>query len=121
MKERKRNTKLVSTARILRKNMTKEERKLWYEFLKDYPIKFYRQRVIGKFVVDFYCAKANLVVELDGSSHYEPCNHEKDEERTQVLNELNLDVVRISNNYVKDNFSGVCEYLDQLVKQKLNE
>ena len=121
MKERKRNTKLVSTARILRKNMTKEERKLWYEFLKDYPVKFYRQRVIGKFVVDFYCAKANLVVELDGSMHCEPCNHEKDEERTQVLNEFNLDVVRISNNYVKDNFSGVCEYLDQIIKQKMNE
>lgn len=119
MKDRKRNSKLVSTARKLRKNMTKEERKLWYEFLKDYPIKFYRQRVVGKYVVDFYCAKANLVVELDGSTHYEPANQEKDEERTQVLNGFNLDVVRVPNNYVKDNFSGVCEYLDQLVKRNL--
>ena len=70
--ERKGNRNLVPFARELRKNMTKEERRLWYDFLRNYPIKFTRQKVLGRYIADFYCAKAKLVVELDGSQHYEP-------------------------------------------------
>ena len=69
--ERKHNKNIVSLARELRKNMTKEEKHLWYDFLRTYPIKFMRQKIIGRYIADFYCAKANLVIELDGSRHYE--------------------------------------------------
>ena len=85
MNERKLNSKLIPLARNLRKQMTKEERHLWYDFLKNYPVKFYRQRVIGKYIVDFYCAKAKLVVELDGSTHYSETNILKDQQRTNGL------------------------------------
>ena len=81
----KHNKRLTSTARALRKNMTKEERKLWFEFLRLYDVKFYRQRVIANYVVDFYCSKAKLVIELDGSQHYEPEAQARDAERTAAL------------------------------------
>ena len=69
--ERKHNKNIISLARELRKNMTKEEKHLWYDFLRTYPIRFMRQKIIGRYIADFYCAKANLVIELDGSQHYE--------------------------------------------------
>jgi len=69
--DRKHNAKLVSSAKELRKNMTKEERHLWYDFLRDYPVRFYRQKVLGKYIVDFYCREAKLVIELDGSQHFD--------------------------------------------------
>ena len=69
--ERKHNPKLVPSAKNLRKNMTNEERHLWYEFLRDYPLRFSRQKILGKYIVDFYCAKAKLVIEVDGSQHFE--------------------------------------------------
>ena len=65
--QRKHNPNIVLTARMLRKNMTKEENHLWYDFLRDYPIRFVRQKVLGKYIADFYCAKAKIVIELDGS------------------------------------------------------
>ena len=68
--DRKQNSKIVPFARELRKNMTKEERHLWYDFLRGYSVKFTRQKVLGKYIADFYCAKANVVIELDGSKHY---------------------------------------------------
>ena len=69
--DRKHNSKIVPFAKELRKNMTKEERHLWYDFLKTYPVRFLRQKVLGRYIADFYCAKANVVIELDGSQHYE--------------------------------------------------
>ena len=113
----KHNKKLVPNARQLRKEMTKEERHLWYDFLKEYPVKFLRQKVLGNYIVDFYCAKAKLVVELDGSQHFEDENIEKDKQRTEFLESYGLKVVRIPNNEVNNNFRGVCEYIDLLVKQ----
>ena len=101
--------------------MTKEERRLWYDFLKNYPVKFYRQRVIGKYIVDFYCAKAKLVVELDGSTHYSETNILKDQQRTNYLQEFGLQVIRIQNNYFNKNFLGVCEYIDENVKSRMIE
>lgn len=68
---RKYNKELVSIAKTLRKNMTNEENHLWYDFLKVYPIRFYRQKVLGKYIADFYCSKAKLVIELDGAQHYD--------------------------------------------------
>ena len=117
----KHNTKLVPFAKTLRKNQTKEERHLWYDFLRNYPEKFTRQKVLGKYIVDFYCAKAKLVVELDGSQHYEPDEQQKDDERSSFLQQYGLMVIRIPNNAVMQNFSGVCEYIDIAVKQSLSQ
>lgn len=83
--DRKHNKKLVPIAKVLRKNMTKEERHLWYDFLRTYSVKFLRQKPIGRYVVDFYSAEAKLVIELDGSQHYDESNVEKDMERTKYL------------------------------------
>ena len=80
--ERKHNKKLVPFAKQLRKNMTKEERHLWYDYLRKYPIKLIRQKVIGKYIADFYCAEAKIIIELDGSQHYEEEGLNKDIERT---------------------------------------
>ena len=83
--EYKQNSKLVSNARNLRKNMTKEERHLWYDFLKNYSVRFYRQKILGQYIVDFYCADAKLVIALDGSQHYDPNEMKRDKERTAFL------------------------------------
>ena len=115
----KHNKKLVPNAKQLRKEMTKEERHLWYDFLRDYPVRFLRQKVLGNYIVDFYCAKAKLVVELDGSQHFEDANIEKDVQRTEFLESYDLTVIRIPNNEVNNNFRGVCEYIDLLVRQNL--
>ena len=116
--EKKRNKELISAARYLRKNMTKEERHLWYDFLRDYPVQFKRQEVIIKFVVDYFCPSAKLAIELDGSQHYEPDSMAYDEERTKFLEGLGIRVIRIPNNEVNHNFRGVCEYIDGIVKRK---
>ena len=117
----KHNSQLVPLARELRKNMTKEERHLWYDFLRDYPVRFLRQKVLGKYIVDFYCAEAKIVVELDGSQHYDPTEKEKDEERTAFLQGYGLNVIRIPNNAVSQNFRGVCEHIDSAVRQSLSQ
>lgn len=109
----------IPLAKALRKNMTPWERKLWYEFLRTYPIRFQRQKAIGNFIVDFYCAKAGLVIELDGGGHYTTSQSEKDMIRTSELEQLNLTVLRICNLDVDRNFSGVCEYIDLAVKRSL--
>ena len=83
--DRKHNSKIVPFAKELRKNMTKEERHLWYDFLRNYPVKFSRQKVLGKYIADFYCAKANVVIELDGSQHYKDDGLFNDEKRTEYL------------------------------------
>ena len=117
--EYKHNKSLVGIGRILRKNMTPEERHLWYDFLRTYPIRFNRQKIIGKYIVDFYCAKAKLIIELDGSQHYEDGGIEKDIERTKFLQQYGFKVIRIPNNEIKQNFRGVCEHIDLCVKQSL--
>lgn len=102
------NPKLTANAKLLRKNMTKEERHLWYDFLKNLPITVNRQKVIGKYIVDFYCATAKIVIELDGSQHYENEGLTYDRERDTFLNSLGLTVLRYSNLDVNKNFNGVC-------------
>ena len=119
--ERRYNKENIPKAKALRKNMTKEERHLWYDFLRGYPVKFYRQKVMGKYIVDFYCAKARLVVELDGSQHYEEVGKQYDAERTAYLKEYGVSVLRIPNNEVNQNFRGVCAYIDTVVKEQLEK
>ena len=106
----------VSLARNLRKNMTPWERKLWYEFLREYPIRFQRQKPIGDYIVDFYCFKAKLIIELDGSQHYNEKNQKKDKIRTERIEKFNLSVIRIPNNEIDENFEGVCDYIDNFVR-----
>ncbi len=119
--QRKHNKVIVPAAKMLRKNMTKEENHLWYDYLRAYPVRFMRQRVIGKYIVDFYCATAKLVIELDGSGHYTEAGKEYDEERTNFLEGYGLTVIRITNTEIHNNFRGVCEYIDSLVKQSLSQ
>ena len=110
------NEKLQANARALRKNMTKEERRLWYDCLKLLPLTVHRQKVIGRYIVDFYIAQANLVIELDGSQHYDPVEQKTDSERDAYMRALGLDVLRIPNNAVSCNFTGVCEEIWNRVK-----
>ena len=117
----KHNKHLVPLAKQLRKEMTKEERHLWYDFLRTYPVRFSRQKVLGKFIADFYSAEAKIVIELDGSQHYEENLAERDAERTAFLEGYGLSILRIPNNEVNRNFYGVCEYIDTAVKQSLSQ
>ena len=114
----KHNKELTPLAKQLRSEMTKEERHLWYDFLRTYPIRFSRQNVLGRYIVDFYSAKAKLVIELDGSQHYETDRVEKDAERTAFLNGYGLQVIRIPNHEVNENFEGVCAYIDAVVRRQ---
>ena len=100
--------------------MTKEERHLWYDFLRTYPVKFLRQKPIGHYIADFYCARAKIVIELDGSQHYEDRQMEKDIERTNDLSQFGITVIRIPNHQINQNFRNVCEYMDLIVKQSLH-
>lgn len=111
------NKEFINLAKTLRKNMTPWERKLWYEFLREYPTRFQRQKVVGDYIVDFYCAKAGLVIELDGGGHYQPEQIQKDMERTKALIGMNLCVLRFCNIDMDANFSGVCETIDRVVKE----
>ena len=114
--QRKCNKEIVPNAKELRKNMTKEEKHLWYDFLRAYPLRFYRQKVLGRYIADFYCAKANLVIELDGSGHYTEEGKVYDGYRTEFLEEYGITVLRIPNPEIHRNFEGVCKYIDMIVE-----
>lgn len=113
------NKELIKYAKEMRKNMTPWERKLWYQFLRDYPLRFQRQKVIDNYIVDFYCAQARLVVELDGGGHYYKNQLEYDEKRTQVLNKYGLQIIRFCNLDIDNNFYEVCGVIDREVKKSL--
>ena len=117
----KHNKQLVPLARKLRREMTKEERHLWYDFLRKHPLRFSRQKVLGKYIADFYCARAKLVIELDGSQHYEEENMAWDAERTAYLGAYGLKVIPISNNEINRNFEGVCKYIEAAAEQSLSQ
>jgi len=119
--DRKHNPELTENAKKLRKNMTKEERHLWYDFLRNYPVRFLRQKVIDQYIVDFYCHDARLIVELDGSQHFEENMLKKDKNRTDAIQRRNLMVIRIPNNEINYNFRGVCEYIDGIVRSRIAE
>ena len=111
------NTKL-KRARYLRKEMTPQERHLWYDFLRYYPVKIYKQRIIDRYIVDFYCASAKLVIEIDGSQHYGTQGQQHDAERTTHLESLGLAVVRYSNADINVRFQSVCEDIDRLIRER---
>ena len=117
---RKHNKDIVPTAKMLRKNMTREEKHLWYDFLRKHPARFSRQKVLGGYIADFYSAKAKLVIELDGSGHYTEEGIRKDNERDAFLAEYGLTVMRIPNKEIHSNFRGVCEYIERVVEQSLS-
>ena len=109
------NYKLISRARDLRSNATRQENRLWYDFLSKYHVRFQRQKVIGNFIVDFYCHQAKLVVEIDGKHHYTDSGLEYDLERTAAVSEFDLHVIRFSNDDVDKNFDGVCKSIDEAI------
>ena len=104
-----RNANILQNARNLRKNMTAQERHLWYDFLRYCTPRFRRQELLGDYIVDFFCYDARLIIELDGSQHYEPQITEKDNARTAYFHSLGLRVLRFSNLDIDKNFQGVCE------------
>ena len=113
------NSKLTTRAQTVRRNMTKEERRLWYEYLHNYPYRFRRQVTFGNYIVDFYCAAAKLAVELDGSQHYEPKAQEYDAKRTAYLKDNGISVLRFSNLDVQQNLRGVCQMIDMAIEARI--
>ena len=111
--------KNIPFAKELRKNATPQERHLWYDFLAKYPVRFQRQKAIGSFIADFYCHRAKLVVEIDGSQHYSDEGLRSDSFRTEILESFNLKVIRFSNRDINENFEGVCAYIDSVVHSLL--
>ena len=116
----KKNNKMLERAKELRKEMTPQERKLWYMFLRNYPIKIYKQRIIESFIVDFYCSSARLVIEIDGSQHYSEQGIAYDEERSKIIEAYDLFVLRFSNYEVDNYFTSVCELIDKTIKERTN-
>lgn len=114
-----RNKNLKSYSTELRKNATPEENKLWYEFLRTYPVRFNRQRIVGNYILDFYCPKAKLAVEIDGSQHFEKKSEKYDEHRTDFLQNYGLLVLRFANNEINESFYEVCTVIDREVKNRL--
>ena len=112
------NNALLPYAKRLRKEMTPWERKLWYLFLRQYPVKIYKQRIIGSYIVDFYCASAKLVIELDGSQHYDLTGRAYDEERNRYLEQCGLKVIHIPNNEIDRNFRNVCTMIDAEIRSQ---
>ena len=114
------NPKLTVRAQTLRKSMTKEERRLWYEFLSKYSYRFRRQVTFGHYILDFYCAAAKLAIELDGSQHYEPDGQRYDEKRDAWLESNGIKVLRFSNTDILRNLVGVCQMIDITVNERIN-
>jgi very-short-patch-repair endonuclease len=115
------NKNLIPRAKELRKDMTKQEKHLWYDFLLNNQIRFQRQKTISQYIVDFYCAKIKLAIELDGSQHYTENGLEYDNERTKLLNAFGVEVIRFSNNDIDKNFNGVCDKINEVIKSRLNQ
>ena len=106
-----RNHTLLSRARTLRHEMTKEERHLWYDFLRYCRPRFRRQEIVSNYILDFFCHEAKLAIELDGSQHCEPVSQAYDAKRTAHLESLGITVVRFSNLDILYSFEGVCQQI----------
>ena len=112
------NKKLTPLAQTLRREMTKEEKQLWYQFLRDYPIQFKRQVTCGNYIMDFYCPKAKLAIELDGSYHRISEIAENDKTRTDHLNSVGIYVIRFPNRDIWQKFDNVCRQIDFWVQER---
>ena len=115
------NKRNITLAKNLRKSATPQENHLWYDFLSKYKVRFQRQKAIGDFIADFYCHQTNLVIEIDGTQHATLQGREKDEFRTEALNEYGLQVIRFTNLQIDTNFNAVCDYIDTVVRASLRE
>ena len=115
------NNDMLDVARRLRREMTPQEQRLWYVFLRKYPVKFYKQRIIESFIVDFYCADARLVFELDGSQHYTEQGKEYDEQRTAILEQYGVQVLRFTNLDVDRHLDAVCAQIDSTIERRVAE
>ena len=113
------NRNLREAARRLRREMTPQERYLWENYLRTYPARFYRQRVIERYILDFYCSKAKLGIEIDGSQHYTPTGREYDENRAEILSMRGVFVLRFSNTEIDRRFQSVCAQIDMEVRKRL--
>ena len=113
------NKALHENAKKLSKNMTHQESKLWFRFLKPHPLKWYRQRIINRFIVDFYCSQANLVIEIDGSQHFTEQGLAYDKERTAILEAYNLTVLRYTNKLIDYHFNEVCQDIENHLPIKI--
>lgn len=111
----------IPLAHTLRKEQTKWEKHLWYDYLNKYPVRFQRQKAIGSYIVDFYCATAYLAIELDGEYHNTEKQYAQDKERTEELNKMNIYVLRFRNEEIEHNFDKVCKQIDYMVKKRLDE
>lgn len=115
----KRNFKLLDQARELRKNMTQQEKKLWYDFLRIYPVKIYKQRIIDSFIADFYCASAKLVIEIDGAQHFTSQGKEYDKQREMIMNQYGIETIRFSNSDIDHQFQSVCAKIHERIQDKI--
>ena len=115
-----RNKKLKGISSSLRKNATPEENKLWYEFLRTYSVRVNRQRIIGDYIADFYCSKAKLIIEIDGSQHFYEKSAVKDKIRTEFFESLGIKVIRFQNDEINQCFYEVCTRIDEEIKQRVN-
>lgn len=115
----KKNSNLLNLAKTLRRNMTRQEKHLWYDFLQSYPVKIYKQRIIDNFIADFYCHKCRLVIEIDGSQHYSENGLNNDKARTNIFEQYGIFVLRFSNREIDENFEGVCAMIDKVISEKI--
>ena len=109
------NPELKEKAKVLRKNMTFHEKYLWYNHLSKHKIRFQKQKIIDNYIVDFYCAKAGLVIEIDGDSHFWEGAKGYDNRRTMALERYGLKVLRFYNLDIEINFEAVCKIIDDVV------
>ena len=109
------NSKLLPYAKKLRKNMTKQERKLWYDFLRYHERKFYKQKIIGNYIADFYCPIARLIIEVDGGQHYEPEHMEYDNIRSEYFFSQNIEVIQFNNVEIMVEFTAVCTVINRVI------
>ncbi len=114
------NDQLITVAKMLRRNMTKQEKHLWYDYLRKYPIKIYKQKVIDNYIADFYCHQAKLVIEIDGSQHYTDKGKYYDDKRTNNIEKYGIKVLRFSNLEIEDKFEGVCYVIDKTIKERIS-
>ena len=113
------NKNNIMLAKDLRRKATSQEKHLWYDFLSKYEIRFQRQKAIGNFIADFYCHQARLIIEIDGSQHFTEQGLQKDEFRTEILESYDLMIIRFTNRQINLNFRDVCEYIDEVVRERL--
>ena len=114
----KKEKALRTFAKEMRRKMTKEERHLWFDFLRGYPLRFQRQKIMGDYILDFYCAAVRLAIELDGSQHYEPEAVARDKARTAWLAEQGVKVIRFANLDIWSHFEDVKEAVHNEVQER---